>query len=443
LHDLDSCGRKRKPENMIPTDAVCVNWQHPLLWSQIVQATAKVGYGMSPLAIATELKRRDPEQFARITPQVIGAWIDRSGTRPVWKPEVIQRAQNGNQPPGRVTRTNILAPYPHIVSGIVDQLRKLRKAGIPLNVARCRGIMVARLHHAVPQVFQVVAKDGSVFRCSESWVMRFIYDNLKWSFRRATRAAQKTPDNADELCHQQFLRHAITARDTAMPSAGFRVNIDQTNIVYQCASSSTYEAVGASQVAVVGKDEKRAFTLLVGISDSGDVLPFQVIFQGSTQRSCPTRESALYEEAMDLGFKFEFLNTDTYWSTFDLMCKYVHDILVPYFTEQKDRVGANEDQECILQLDVWAVHRSVAFRTWLDENYSWIIYLFVPGGCTGIAQPCDVGIQRPLKLSIKHSQHADVVDEMLGYLEKGTDPANLRIDTCVGILQDRAVGWLV
>ena len=443
LHDPDSCGRKRKPENMIPTDAVCVNWQHPLLWSQIILAATKVGYTMSPIAIAMELKRRNPGQFAKITPQVIGTWIDRSSTCPVWKPEVIQRAQKGNQPPGHVNRRNILSPYPHIISGIIDQLRKLRKAGVPLNIPQCRGIMVARLHHAIPEVFQVIAKDGSVFRCSESWVKHFIYQNLKWSFRRSTRASQKTPANADELCHQQFLRHAITARDTVIPTAGFRVNIDQMNIVYQCATSSTYEDVGASQVAVVGKDEKRAFTLLIGISDSGDALPFQAIFQGTTQRSCPSRKSALYDVAMNLGFKFEFSNTDTYWSTFDLMCKYVCDILVPYFTEQKKRARASDDQECILQLDVWAVHRSVTFRTWLDQNYPWIIYLFVPGGCTGIAQPCDVGIQRPLKLSIKHSQHADVVDETLGYLKDGTDPAELQIDTRIGTLRDRTVGWMV
>ena len=398
---------------------------------------------MSPTAIAAELKHRNPDQFLKITPQVIGSWIDRSGTHPVWKPEVMRRAQNGNQPPGHVNRTNILAPYPHVVSGIVDQLRKLCQIGIALNVFHCRGIIVARLHHAVPEVFRVIAKDGSVFRCSESWVKHFLYQNLKWSYRHSTRASQKTPANADELCHHQFLRQAVTTRDTAIRSPGFRVNIDQTNIVYQCSSSCTYDDVGASQVAVVGKDEKRAFTLLVGISDFGDVLPFQAIFQGATQRSCPSRDSAFYEEAMNLGFKFEFSNTDTYWSTFDLMCKYVREILVPYFMEQKKRAATHDNQECILQLDVWTVHRSVAFRTWLDQNYPWIIYLFVLGGCTGIAQPCDVGIQRPLKLSIKRSQHADVVDETLGYLENGTDPAELRIDTRIGTLRNRTVGWMV
>ncbi|KII82826.1 hypothetical protein PLICRDRAFT_169188, partial [Plicaturopsis crispa FD-325 SS-3] len=125
------------------------------------------------------------------------------------------------------------------------------------------------------------------------------------------------------------------------------------------------------------------------------------------------------------------------------MCKYVDEILAPYFTRQKELVGAAPDQECILQLDVWVVHRSVAFRTWMDLHYTWIRLIFVPAGCTGVAQPCDVGMQRPVKMSIKNSQHADIVDETLHLLRRGVPPENIRLDTSVGTLRDRSVNWLV
>ncbi|KAF8837348.1 hypothetical protein BDN67DRAFT_909341, partial [Paxillus ammoniavirescens] len=36
---------------------------------------------------------------------------------------------------------------------------------------------------------------------------------------------------------------------------------------------------------------------------------------------------------------------------------------------------------------------------------------FVLTGTTGVAQPCDVGIQRPLKLAIKELQHEDIITE--------------------------------
>ena len=38
--------------------------------------------------------------------------------------------------------------------------------------------------------------------------------------------------------------------------------------------------------------------------------------------------------------------------------------------------------------------------------------------CTGLHQPCDVGIQRPFKHSIKCSYHESVITEMLEKIEK-------------------------
>ncbi|KAG1760822.1 hypothetical protein EDD22DRAFT_780617 [Suillus occidentalis] len=75
------------------------------------------------------------------------------------------------------------------------------------------------------------------------------------------------------------------------------------------------------------------------------------------------------------------------------MCKYVNDILVPYWEEQKVLPNAPADQECILHLNVWSVHRSIQFHMWTDMTYPWIKYHFVPGGCTGVGQPCDISIQ--------------------------------------------------
>ena len=46
-----------------------------------------------------------------------------------------------------------------------------------------------------------------------------------------------------------------------------------------------------------------------------------------------------------------------------------------------------------------------------------IILNFVPGGCTGLHQPYDIGIQQPFKLSLKCSYHEDVVTNILVQFE--------------------------
>ncbi|KAG2343785.1 hypothetical protein BDR05DRAFT_883749, partial [Suillus weaverae] len=277
-------------------------------------------------------------------------------------------------------------------------------------------IIVNILHHELPNIFLMAAKDGSMFKCSDSWVKAFLYDHLQYTIHQGTRAAQKLPPNVDN----QFLPLSLTIRDDVIPYPEFLVNIDQTNVIYQPAKGCTYEHIGLKQVAIVGQEEKKcAFTLLVGISAAGDLLAFHIVHDGKSKHSLPSPNAPCYNEALELKFQFVFSNIDTYCATFETMCTYVTGILVPFWIEKKQQQGVPLNQPCILQLNCWSVHCSLAFRTWLDINYEWIHYQFVPAGTTGVAQPCDVGIQRPLKLAIKELQHEDIVTETLTQLMAG------------------------
>jgi hypothetical protein len=56
------------------------------------------------------------------------------------------------------------------------------------------------------------------------------------------------------------------------------VNSDQMQMVYVPGNCLTYNPTGAKQVAVVGIEEKRAFTLMVSVAADGTILPFQAIY---------------------------------------------------------------------------------------------------------------------------------------------------------------------
>lgn len=74
----------------------------------------------------------------------------------------------------------------------------------------------------------------------------------------------------------------------------------------------TWSQTGAKQVGMVGMDEKRAFTLVVGVVADGSLLPFQAVFVGKTKASIPSAtDSPNYDEAIDAGFKFECSGTGT------------------------------------------------------------------------------------------------------------------------------------
>ena len=91
-------------------------------------------------------------------------------------------------------------------------------------------------------------------------------------------------------------------------------------------------------------------------------------------------------------------------------------------------------------IDVWSVHQSDKFWNWMKKMHPTLILDFIPGGCTGVHQPCDVGIQWPLKLSIHRSYNEDVVKEMSGQIkEKGKI---LSVDAQLPVVHDCSVRWL-
>jgi hypothetical protein len=427
--------------------AVKTNWFDPMIWRHIA-ATVEHRTVWSPQEILDDLRCRDQQLFKTLTRQVIGTWMarDANGKRQNrWSDQTLANIEKNlsRQPGGTVTRCGILAPYPDLCDAINKRLRRLRESGVPVSRVTVRSVMVSLIEVRHPEIFRKQAKDGSYFRCSDCYVRKYIWTNLCWSLRAATRAAQKLPENYQDILEEAYLREAWLVHKYSIPAA-LRVNTDQTQCVYHQGSKYTYDAIGSKQVPVIGKEEKRACTVVPSISDNGDLLPFQAIFLGQTEASCPNKKAPSYAEAKKLGFLLEPSKTSTYWSTQATMETLVNRIIAPYFERKKIelKIDDPENQKSIWKIDCWSVHKSDEFLTWMKNTHPNIIVLFVPGNCTGVFQPLNVGIQRVLKQSFQRSCHRDLVANMTNQLEVNPD-ANLFFDNTIGTLRDRALGWLV
>ncbi|KAK7439558.1 hypothetical protein VKT23_017487 [Stygiomarasmius scandens] len=321
---------------------------------------------------------------------------------------------------------------------------------IPLTLSTIRGVMVGVITNMVPELFDKDIRKGAKFHCSDTFVHKYLRERLGWSLRAGTRTAQKLPENYEEILLEAFLREAWLIRDFNIP-ATLRVNTDQTQSVYQPGTKMTWNKKGAKQVDVCGKDEKHAFTLVPSISASGEVLPMQAIYRGASVQSCPSRNAMAYAEAQELGFLLEPSGTDTYWLTLDTMKNLVNNIVAPYFESKKVKMTELSEEErkgqfSIWKIDCWSVHRSEEFLKWMKETHPNILVVFVPGSCTGVFQPLDVGIQRVLKHSIKQSAHRDVVAEVLTVLKNtkgGSTSSVYKMDMSLPMLRDRSLSWIV
>ena len=138
-----------------------------------------------------------------------------------------------------------------------------------------------------------------------------------------------------------------------------------------------------------------------------------------------------------------------HWRSFQLnrsnlrtMKSYVQNVLNIYFDKQRTLLKRKK-QVCIWTIDCWLIHHSQEFRDWMQESYLLILMRYVPGRCTGIFQPCDVGIQRILKQTMKKTTLSHIVKETITHLNNNKDPGTILLTKAVGVLRNQSVEWLV
>ena len=101
------------------------------------------------------------------------------------------------------------------------------------------------------------------------------------------------------------------------------INFDQTALNIVPTSDWTMEAEGSKRVEIITKDKRQITAVLAGTLN-GDILPCQIIYQGTTTRCLP---------------KYDFPNnrhitySANHWSTGETMTEYVDN---PYIAEEKD-----------------------------------------------------------------------------------------------------------
>jgi len=236
--------------------------------------------------------------------------------------------------------------------------------------------MIGIITTRAPQVFEisVVRKVHSHyiwdhFHCRESFVWKFLRETMKWSLWCSTHPGKKVPDGVTYILSNAFFHLVHTISDNNVMIT-LSVNTDQTLVIYAAGASETCAPKGSKQVEVVGKDEKQGFTLVVGISMSGEALPFQAVYAGSTYCSLPTPAAPDYHKATQV-LKFHFMSGgNNHWSTLSTMQSYVQHILVPYFEGHRQ----DPKQTCIWQIDCWPVHWSAEFHDWMYKTSSMTLW---------------------------------------------------------------------
>jgi hypothetical protein len=156
-------------------------------------------------------------------------------------------------------------------------------------------------------------------------------------------------------------------------SPSLMVNTDQTKIhLIPTGGARTWVEKGSKHVLVHGQDDKRQITVSISSSANGDLLPFQVIFTGTTSRSLPPQNEERLRCEED-GWHLTY--NGNHWSNLKTCKLFVEKILQPYRLKRLLELNLDEDSKLIWLLDCWSVHMSREFIDWIKEVHPTILLI--------------------------------------------------------------------
>ena len=158
-------------------------------------------------------------------------------------------------------------------------LTAMRDKDLVVNnfVMRCIGEAIARADCP-----SVLVQFGGIVQLEVSWA-RSLLKRMNMVKRKATKSCKADIPNKEKeiAAFQQKLRDM--ALEFATPPE-LIVNFDEMGVRMVPVGNWTFERRGAKQVKVDGCDDKREITVTVSSSMSGELLPLQIIYAGTTER---------------------------------------------------------------------------------------------------------------------------------------------------------------
>jgi hypothetical protein len=222
------------------------------------------------------------------------------------------------------------------------------------------------------------------FKASDGWFDRF-QDRWKVRRRTPTHEMQKIKDNAwiQVVDYLEKIRTYRVECETKKGSECIFVNMDEVPLQFDDLGR-TYDFLGAKEVKVLSTaSKKQRFTMGLAITSEGKILPPLFIFKRKTDLS------VVFREKWD-GLALIAANR-TAWMNTDLMKTWIQKILLNF--------DLSLNQILCLVFDKFSAHEAAEVNALLKE--AGVKCFIIPGGCTGMLQPLDTCINKPLKDRIR------------------------------------------
>lgn len=217
--------------------------------------------------------------------------------------------------------------------------------------------------------------------------MRRFLDSHDLVYRLGTHQSQKSPMLAhdDAVDFVKIMRPFLygPSRDPK-----YILNMDQTPVYYSMHEKKTLNKKGARTVNLrTSKQDSERITVAVTISAAGDLLQPTVIFKGKKGGRIEK------DQLKKLPAGPHYMVQEKAWMDHEVMHVWVDVVLKPYIQQAPKGIIP------VLFLDSYRAHMMEEIVTKIQDLG--VEVLHIPGGCTGLIQPVDVGFNKPFKSRIR------------------------------------------
>ena len=209
------------------------------------------------------------------------------------------------------------------------------------------------------------------------------------------------------------------------------LNWDQTGLHVVPGSTWTMEEKGCKRVEIIGMDDKRQITAVICGSPTGNLLPFQLIYSGTTKACLPKYDG--------IPSDWHITCTSNHWSNELKMKEYLELIIFPYVRQKRKELNLQDDHPALAIFDVFKGQTTDAIYEMLEKNR--ILVVKIPANCTDRLQPMDLSVNKAVKDFLRQKFMEWYSTQVMEKLSK--NDSQVAINFKLSTMKPLGVKWLI